>query len=334
MARAPMFVVRCRVPDGDDGDRTTDLIGGIDVRGAEWHLPVRDAARLVRQGRAVFALRAPARRQTHRVTTGPLVPLEVATSARGRPYLRADGGHGARLADLPHCTHRIHTPPVLDSPLDEGCRKAIEYLREHCPDLIPTRVEPGDQTAPIPVDTQRVGTLVQLAAVQAGARAAGLSRYEADDPPAVLWRDGIDALLVLLDTVSVHTADGLVTVAVEVACDQLGRRGRARVFVDLVVGTPDRPTGMLVAAPRPRGPLVVVDRWGDALIAFAWQAMINTAAGLGAALGHDEDDAPLLPNQWAATPAGLQLGAQARHPFDAVGVGGAATLATRRGAVR
>ncbi len=329
-----MFVVRCRVPDGHDGDRTTDLIGGVDVRGAEWHLPVRDAAKLVLAGRAVFVLRAPARHVTHRVRTGPLVPLEVATSARDRRYLRAEGGHGVRLADLPRCTHRIHTPPVLDSPLDEGCRKAIEYLREHCPELIPTRVEPGVQTEPIPVDTKRVGALVQLAAAQAGARAAGLSRYAADTPPAVLWRDGVDALLVLLDTVSVETGDGLVTVSVEVACDQLGRRGRARVFVDLVVGTPDRPTGMLVAAPRPRGPLVVVDRWGDALIAFAWQAMIDTATGLGAALGRDEDDAPLLPNRWAATDAGLELGAQARHPFDAVGVGGAATLSTMRGVLR
>src|SRR5690606_4933857 len=112
--QTPTFVVRCRVPDGDDSDRTTDIIGGIDGFGAHWHLPIADAAQRGRKGRAIFALRAPSRTLAHRVQTGALVALEVATSAKGRPYLRADAGRGVRLADLPRCRHRIHTPPVLD----------------------------------------------------------------------------------------------------------------------------------------------------------------------------------------------------------------------------
>jgi hypothetical protein len=322
-ARTATLLVRCRASDGDDENRAIDTIGGIDERGAEWHLPLAEAVRLADRGRVRFVLRGPARGVLKRVQTGPLVPLEVATSSRGTRYLRADAGRGARLGDLPECTHRIKTPPAFDeTPLDKGCREAVAYLREHCPHLLPDNVEPGGQTEPVPVDTKRISNLVQLAAEQVGARAAGVPAGDPDAPTSVLWRDGVDALLVLLDTVKVKTEDGVVTVSVDVACDELGRKGRDTVSVDLVVGTPDRPTGMLVAAPRPRGPLIVTERWADSLVAFAWQAMIDASAGLGAALGHDEDGVPLVPNRWAATTDGISLGAQARHPIDRLGIGG------------
>ena len=340
-ARTPILIVRCRASDGPDEGRAIDTIGGVDERGAEWHLPLADAVRLADRGRARFVLRAPARGAPTRVQTGVLVALEVATSARGTRYLRADAGRGARLGDLPECTHRIKTPPVFDeTPLDRGCREAVAYLREHCPQLLPGNVEPGGQTEPVPIATKRISNLVQLAAEQLGARAAGIPAGDDEAPQAVLWRDGVDALLVLLDTVKVKTDDGVVTVSVDVACDELGRKGRDTVSVDLVVGTPERPTGMLVAAPQPRGPLVVTERWSDALVAFAWRAMIDASAGLGAALGHDEDGVPLVPNRWAATKAGISLGAQARHPLDRLGIGGTglavagsglATVATHAG---
>jgi hypothetical protein len=108
-------------------------------------------------------------------------------------------------------------------------------------------------------------------------------------------------------------------VGIDVACDQL-RAGKrtptAHVDIDLVVGTEDRPTGLLAAATTPRGPAVVVDRWADALVALAWQALLDTAAALSAAAGADVDGTPLIPTRWSASREGIAVGPQARHAFD------------------
>ena len=108
-------------------------------------------------------------------------------------------------------------------------------------------------------------------------------------------------------------------IAVDVACDELRaarRKPQARVEIDLVVGTDERPAGLLAAATTPRGPAVVVDRWADALVAFAWQALLDTAAALSAAAGADVDGTPLIPTRWSASKKGIAVGPQARHPFD------------------
>jgi hypothetical protein len=203
--------------------------------------------------------------------------------------------------------------------LDAECRDHLAFVRKNCPGLLPEGpVEPGTPVDPIPVGIQAATGLVAAAARAAAATAAGHRRT---DPPlaAVVWADGADSLLVLLDTVGVSTADGIVTVAVDVACDQtraVTGEDRSRVEVDLVVGTPQRPTGLLAAATPPRGPSVVVDRWHDALVALAWQALLDTAATLSATAGADTDGTPLVPTRWTASPDGIAVGPQSRHPFD------------------
>ena len=88
----------------------------------------------------------------------------------------------------------------------------------------------------------------------ARARDGARNRFERMLPRAVVWTDGGDELLVLLDSIAVETDDGIVTVGVDVACDQVAtdRSPSTRILVDLIVGTAERPTGVLAAAP-PRG---------------------------------------------------------------------------------
>jgi hypothetical protein len=100
-----------------------------------------------------------------------------------------------------------------------------------------------------------------------------------------------------------------------VRCDQLpGERGV--VDVDFVVGTPDRPTGLLAAATEPRGPRVVIRPWGEALTALAWQSVLSSLGGVAAATGMDRDGASLIPTALTATPGGLNILVQARHEMD------------------
>jgi hypothetical protein len=190
-------------------------------------------------------------------------------------------------------------------------------------------VEPGGVLDPLPLDRERITPLLTVAVQQAAAdslaRAGGDRRRRQDLPLAVVWTHGADSLLVLLDTLRVATGEGLVTVAVDVACDELvapdpqtGGQGpgRATIEVDLVVGTSERPTGMLAATTLPRGPRFVVERWSEALAALAWQGMLDASVGIAAAAGHDTDGTPLVPTTWTASREGLQIGPQARHPFD------------------
>ena len=61
---------------------------------------------------------------------------------------------------------------------------------------------------------------------------------------------------------------------------------------------------------RPRGPAIVVDTWGPALVAFAWQCVLGLISGLAGAIGKDTRGNVLVPAELEATPDGLA------HPAD------------------
>jgi hypothetical protein len=180
-------------------------------------------------------------------------------------------------------------------------------------------MEPGSVTPPIPVPSGGVATIVGIAARQAVVAATGARVPTSPDrlPETVLWQDGADALLVEVGQIAVDVAEGRVSVVIPVRCDQLPR-GRDLVTVDLVVGTPSRPTGLLAASTEPRGSRVVVRRWGEALTALAWQAVLDATGGVAAASGADRDGSVLIPAVLTAGRDGIAVVAQARHEIDRV----------------
>jgi len=209
--------------------------------------------------------------------------------------------------------------------VDEVCKQLLAQLRKRCPGLaLPTDPLPAGQPgAVVPVSADQVGVLIGASiADQVTVSASGrLPGQGAPPPPAVLWRDGIDSLLVKVADISVKLSDGVVLVIIPVMCDQLrdaaGAPATGAVVVELHVGTADRPTGMFAATPeRPDGPPVVVQRWGAALTALAWRALLEAAAGIAAAAGRDADGSPLVPVALVASGQGLAVLPQARHPFD------------------
>jgi hypothetical protein len=206
------------------------------------------------------------------------------------------------------------------APLDDTCQKLLILVRQRCPGLLPADPLPsGAVAAPVPLDPKQAAGLMTIAARQAVLAATGarLPTDPAQLPSSVLWQDGADALLVEVAQIDVQIGDGLVSVAIPVQCDQLPK-GRDIVVVDLVLGMPNRPTGMLAAATEPRGPRVVVRRWGEALLALAWQALLDTAGGVAGAAGTDQDGAVLIPTGLTASQSGLAIVAQARHEFDRI----------------
>ncbi len=148
----------------------------------------------------------------------------------------------------------------------------------------------------------------------AAALAAGVDRPGIAAVPAVLWREGDRQLLVYPTRVTAQFAVGVVAVSIPVFCDQVGE---AVVHVTFVVGDPTQPAGLLAATEeRPRGPAVVVDAWGDNLVAFAWHVLLEVTANVAGAAGRDVDGSRLVPIAVAAAKDGLRVVPMARHAFD------------------
>ena len=204
--------------------------------------------------------------------------------------------------------------------VDETCAALLKELQARCPGLVPADpLPPSGVGAVVPVTPTALGSLVVAAAGQAlpSAQTGGSA------PDAVLWQQGVDALLVRIAAITSAVGDGWVTVTIPVTCDQTqgpaGTPPSQPVTVTFVMGTGDRPAALFAAAPsRPDGPAVVAERWADALTALAWRALLDTVAGIAAAAGRDTDGSPLIPAAVAATAKGLLVQTQARHPFDRI----------------
>jgi hypothetical protein len=171
----------------------------------------------------------------------------------------------------------------------------------------PVAMAPGDLHEPIQIDPESAGRLLAVAAK----RASGL--YRPTKRTEVVWVLGDSELAVGVDDVHVRTSDGLVVVTIPVRCDQIEP---SHVTVTFAVGAPGRPAGMYASTQRvPRGPAVVVDNWGAALVAFAWQCVLGMISGIAGAVGKDERGNVLVPAELEATADGLRVIPMARHRF-------------------
>ncbi|WP_426560700.1 hypothetical protein ACPPVT_12535 [Angustibacter sp. McL0619] len=175
-----------------------------------------------------------------------------------------------------------------------------------------TRLEPGQLTT----------KFVTVPAEEAQRVLLGMIRFvvdiDADTTPIVVWQREGDELWVDVSATTLTCADGLVQVGVRVGCDQL--RVPLTMRVPLGVGTPKSPTGLLLTTvQRLDGPDLVTSRWSDAITAFAWEAVIELARHVCAALGDDKSGLPLVPGALAATEKALLIQPMSRHDLSAVG---------------
>ncbi len=215
-----------------------------------------------------------------------------------------------RPSELPPLAGAISVAAGDRDPVSEECRRLLELLRARCPGLLSDRPFPAGEVGPeIPLDQERGSGVYRLVARQL----AWLSDARPGDG-TVVWARGDDELAVEVDRVSVTTAEGAVAVDIPVRCDEVGE---ATVRVRFALGSDARPAGLLATTDeRPFGPPEIVDVWGEALTAFAWQIVLTTAAKLADATGRDADGAGLIPAALRATDGGIAVLTMARHSLD------------------
>jgi hypothetical protein len=117
---------------------------------------------------------------------------------------------------------------------------------------------------------------------------------------------------VLLDKATIACEPGLVTISLFVSCDEV--RGAKRVDVPFAVGSPTRPSGLIMSTfDRVAAPAEIADTWSRSIIAFAWEALVTVATQLAAGVGRDSAKRPLVPATIAADRSVLLIGAMARN---------------------
>lgn len=169
------------------------------------------------------------------------------------------------------------------------------------------RLTPGAIAQPIVVEPGRAAEFLRVAA----RRAAGLFRPTRRNE--VVWIQGDSELAVSLTGIDIKLAEGFIIVIIPVRTDQTGEAG---VEVAFAVGRPDAPAGMYASAfRRPNGPRLIVEAWGEALIAFAWQCVLGMVSGIAGATGKDARGNVLVPAEMVVTANGIQIMPMARHRF-------------------
>jgi hypothetical protein len=179
----------------------------------------------------------------------------------------------------------------------------------------------GEISHTIVIDEGRISELLRVAAK----RAAGF--FRPTKRTEVVWVQGDSELAVSLTDLSVKLADGLIIVLMTVRCDQTGV---AAIEVGFAVGTPDEPSGLYASTfRRPNGPPLIVEAWGEALVAFAWQCVLGMVSGIAGATGKDARGNILVPVELTASGKGLEIVPMARHRF--AGSSGLRTAPKTRG---
>jgi hypothetical protein len=145
----------------------------------------------------------------------------------------------------------------------------------------------------------------------ASRRAAGF--FRPTKRTEVVWVEGESELAVGIAGVEVKVDEGLIRVLIPVRCDQTGP---ATVEALFATGSPSAPAGLYAATPRrPNGPPIVIDAWGDALVAFAWQCVLGLVTGIAAAIGKDTRGNLLVPVELSVSARGIEILPMARHRF-------------------
>jgi len=129
--------------------------------------------------------------------------------------------------------------------------------------------------------------------------------------PLVVWTLGDSELLIHSDKTRIGLSSGVVTIRVTVECQE---HGTLNIPVPIGVGTKQAPVGLVMSTFGDlEGPEELVQAWSDPIIAFAWEALLETARVICSEVGRDKRGLPLVPGSIGASSGALLLQPVARY---------------------
>lgn len=146
-------------------------------------------------------------------------------------------------------------------------------------------------------------------------RVRAILKRQAGGQVEVVWHDGDAEVIFHPAEARVKVLQGIVLVGILL---ETVETGRSMATVPFAISLKRPPlSGMLMTSERkPRGLPLLVDRWGDSVIAVAYGAIVEAANEIAAAQGRDQANAPLIAGAIFAEPNRLNVIPQARHPGD------------------
>jgi hypothetical protein len=128
--------------------------------------------------------------------------------------------------------------------------------------------------------------------------------------PLVVWTQGDSELLIHSDKTRIGLSSGVVTLRITAECQE---HGKMVIPVPIGVGTKQSPSGLVMSTFGDlEGPAELVEAWSDAIIAFAWEALLEVARVICSEIGKDKRGLPLVPGSIGAAPNQLLLQPVAR----------------------
>lgn len=213
------------------------------------------------------------------------------------------------------------TPDPRLRPGSRVLRRDIEDLLDDLGPLAPIRERiPGigrPTTRPPnrrPTHRLPAGTVVQPIELPSRKLEALLRRSLTEEHERVVWAEAGDEVVVDLARTRVAIRTGLLMIAIVLHADGTEP---TELVVPLAIGTPQDITALHAVTPRaPEGPAGLALRWGDAVIAAAWGALIDVVTEVAQAAGTDERGAPLQPAALVADDdvLGIVLQAEPERP--------------------
>ena len=193
---------------------------------------------------------------------------------------------------------------------DDVAPEFVSFLKEERKrtkiTVAPRALKEGELARPVFVDIKAIPGLLRTAA----RRAAKLPQRKQGE---VIWVQGDRELALNLDGLNARLADGLIRILIPVRSDQTGR---GTVDVAFAVGTAKQPSGLYASAyRRPNGPPLIVEAWGESLVAFAWQCLLGFVTGVAGAAGKDAGGDHLVPVELTASAKGITILPMARYRF-------------------
>ena len=123
--------------------------------------------------------------------------------------------------------------------------------------------------------------------------------------PLVVWTQGDSELLIHSDQTRIELSSGVVTLRITAEFEE---HGKLVIPVPIGVGTKQSPGGLVMTTFEDlEGPEELVAAWSDAIIAFAWEALLEIARVICAEVGNDKRGLPLVPGSIGASPNRLLL---------------------------
>jgi len=205
-------------------------------------------------------------------------------------------------------------PPVDRPPIEVVAdprlfERVLPILERHRPRLDPSEIKPGTVVSPVTITSRRLSGFVRQAAAAPGNR--------------VVWTSRSGEVLALLGKTRADTRQGIVAVGITLESEETGA---TELTVPLRVGDGKTEAGLVAAASLlPEGNIRLAQLWGEAVVATAWQALLDVAVTVAAGLGTDQLGEPLRPAALRATDEGLTVVPQAAHVFQRRRSGGART---------